>query len=161
MPPGAPRTLNVLATEPTRKGPDRGRDRRLAYLGLAMAMGFIAAAVASLALPADLRLGWWLPLHLALAGAAGTAIAAMVPFFVAALAVATPAPPALRAAGIALVSIGAAVAAIARVAGGAELGGNLAAAGGGAMYVAGIVAVGLSAGLPLRRAGGTRRPATA
>ena len=160
MPPGASRTLNVLATEPTRKGPDRGRDRRLAYLGLAMAMGFIAAAVASLALPADLRLGWWLPLHLALAGAAGTAIAAMLPFFVAALAVATPAPPALRAAGIALVSIGAAVAAIARVAGGAELGGNLAAAGGGAMYVAGIVAVGLSAGLPLRRAGGTRRPAT-
>jgi nitrite reductase (NO-forming) len=160
MQPGASRALNVLATEPARRGPDRGRDRRLAYLGLGLAIGFIAAAFASLALPANLRLGWWLPLHLALAGAAGTAIAAMLPFFVAALAVAQPAPPALRAAGIALVSLGAAVAAIARVLGGAQLEGNLVAAGGGALYVAGIVAVGLSAGLPLRRASGPRRPAT-
>lgn len=45
---------------------------------------FLAAAT-SLLLPASTRLGWWLPLHLALAGAASTAIAGAAPDFAAAL----------------------------------------------------------------------------
>jgi nitrite reductase (NO-forming) len=150
--------LPVVDTPSPRRGPDRGADRRLAFGGLVVAIGFLAAALVSLLLPAEVRLGWWLPLHLALAGAAGTAVAAMLPFFVAALAVAVPAPPALRGGAIALVAVGAAVAAVGR-ASGAALPDPLAAVGAGA-YVAGMGAVGLAAAIPLRRATGPRRPAT-
>lgn len=46
---------------------------------------FLLAAVASVFLPEDTRLGGWLPLHLALAGAASCAIAGAMPDFAAAL----------------------------------------------------------------------------
>jgi nitrite reductase (NO-forming) len=49
----------------------------------------------------------WLPLHLALAGGASTAIAGVMPFFVAALAAGRPAPSRMRAAAVALVAVGA------------------------------------------------------
>ncbi|HEX2625801.1 MAG TPA: hypothetical protein VHL56_02715, partial [Candidatus Limnocylindrales bacterium] len=96
--------LPVLETEPARRGPDRATDRRLTLSGLAVALAFLAAAGASLAVPPDSRLGLWLPVHLALAGAAATAIASMLPFFVAALAVGRPAPPILRGMSILLVA---------------------------------------------------------
>jgi nitrite reductase (NO-forming) len=150
--------LPVVEASPPRRGPDRGTDRRLAFGGLVVAIGFLAAALVSLLLPAEVRLGWWLPLHLALAGAAGTAVAAMLPFFVAALMVAAPAPPVLRGGAIALVAAGAALAGVGR-ASGAALPDPLAALGASA-YVAGAGAVGLAAVLPLRRATGPRRPAT-
>lgn len=123
-----------------------------------MAGAFLVAALASLALPDAVRLGWWLPLHLALAGAAGSAIAAMLPFFVAALTVAPPAHPLLHGGGIALVAAGAGLAAAGRAAGAAVP--DPVAAAGAVTYLAGIVAVGLSAALPLRHAAGPRRPAT-
>ncbi len=50
-----------------------------------LARGWLLAAAASLFLPSSVRLGWWLPLHLALAGAAGTAVAGAMPRFAAAL----------------------------------------------------------------------------
>ena len=49
----------------------------------------------------------WLPLHLVLAGAAGTAIAGVLPFFTAALAVAPPADPRARLAAVGLIVVGA------------------------------------------------------
>ena len=152
------RALPVIETEPARRGPDRRVDRRITYVGLGLAIGFLVAALASLAVPTGARLGAWLPLHLALAGAVGTAIAAMLPFFVTALAVAPPAPAWLRATGLVL------------VVGGATAGmlGRLPAVGivvdvavaGAVAYVAGMAAVGLAAMLPLRHATGTRRPLT-
>lgn len=150
--------LPVVEVALPNRGPDRRVDRGLAFAGLLIALGFMVATLVSLLLPAEIRLGAWLPLHLALAGAATTAIAAMLPFFVAALAVAQPAPPVLRGGAIALVATGAAVMALARVlAGGAA--GPVSAAG-AALFVAGIAGVAASAALSLRRAGGPRRRAT-
>lgn len=50
-----------------------------------LARAWLVAALASLLLPRTVRLGWWLPLHLALAGAASTAVAGAMPDFAAAL----------------------------------------------------------------------------
>ena len=50
-----------------------------------LARAWLLAAVASLLLPTSVRLGWWLPLHLALAGAAASAVAGAAPEFAAAL----------------------------------------------------------------------------
>jgi nitrite reductase (NO-forming) len=145
----------VVETEVPRSGPDRRLDRRLAVGGLAATVAFLAAAVGSLALPADARLGTWLPLHLALAGGAATAIAAMVPFFVAALAVAPPASPVLRGGSIALVVAGGTLAALGRAAQMSDV-----AALGAWLDVAGFAGVGLATALPLRRAAGPRRRLT-
>lgn len=150
-----PRRLAVLETEPPRRGPDRRIDRRLTFAGLVVAVGFLLAAIGSLALPPAARLGAWLPLHLAMAGGAGTAIAAMVPFFLATLAVAQPASPMLRGGSIALVATGAALAAVGRAVGMPE-----AAALGAWLAVAGFAGVWLATAWPLRGAGGPRRPLT-
>lgn len=152
---GAPRRLDVLETEPARRGPDRRLDRRLTFAGLVGAVVFLVAAIGSLALPEAARLGTWLPLHLAMAGGAGTAIAAMVPFFVAALAVTQPASPILRGGSIALVFVGAALAATGRAFGAPEI-----ASLGAWLDVAGFAGVGLATAWPLRHAGGARRPVT-
>jgi nitrite reductase (NO-forming) len=127
----------------------------VALTGLAAAVAFLAAAVASLALPAATRLDLWLPLHLALAGGAATAIAAMVPFFVAALAVAPPASPILRGASVALVAVGGLLAAGGRFAGAQSI-----AAVGAWADVAGFAGVALSMAWSLRHAAGPRRPVT-
>jgi nitrite reductase (NO-forming) len=149
-------TLPVLDVEPARRGPDRRGDRQLTFAGLGVAIAFLAVALASLVLPPGVRLGWWLPLHLALAGAAG--IAAMVPFFVAALAVGPPAPVAVRGASILLVASGAVAGVVGRSASGGGL--SPVAAAGAAAYVAGIAAVAWSAWFSLRHAEGQRRRAT-
>ena len=151
----AQRSLAVLDTAPARRGPDRRVDRRLTYLGLAVAIAFLVAAIASLLLPPAARLGAWLPLHLAMAGGAGTAIAAMVPFFTAALAVGSPASPVLRGGSIGLVAIGGTLAAVGRAGGAPAV-----AALGAWLDVVGFAGVGLATALPLLRAGGPRRPVT-
>jgi hypothetical protein len=79
----------------------------------------------------------WLPLHLALAGGASTAIAGVMPFFVAALSAGKPAPARLRVAAVALVAAGAGLVATHGIAPGLALGVPLAALG-GAVYLAGI-----------------------
>jgi len=152
------RALPVLETEPARRGPDRSADRRVTLAGLVVAIIFVALAVLSLALPAGARLGLWLPVHLALAGAAGTAIAAMLPFFVAALAVGRPVPAPVRVASLVLVAGGALLGVAGRLASGGDT--SLVAAGGAGAFVAGMTLVGLSAALPLRAASGTRRVIT-
>lgn len=152
------RSLPVLDTEPATRGPDRGRDRRLTVAGLAAAVAFLAAGLASLALPTAARLDAWLPLHLVLAGGAGTAIAAMLPFFTAALTVARPGPPPLRGAAIAAIALGAALAALGRAVFGP--GPSPLAAAGAAFYGVGAILVLLATLAALRGATGPRRPVT-
>ena len=68
-------------------------DRRITIGGLLVSAVFLGAAVATVILPEPTRHGLWLPVHLALAGGAGAAVAAALPFFVAALSVVQPEVP--------------------------------------------------------------------
>lgn len=154
----AAHALPVIETAPVRRGPDRAADRRVTLAGLGIATMFLALAAASLMLPAEERLGVWLPAHFALAGAAGTAIASMLPFFVAALAVGRPAAPMLRIGAILLVASGTVVAVAGRIAAGG--GTSAVAAVAAAAYILGMGLVAMSAALPLRGATGSRRPVT-
>lgn len=132
---------------------DRNADRRITAAGIAVAGGFVAAALVSLALPAAARLGAWLPLHLVLAGGAGVAIGSAMPFFSAALSAAPPAPGRLRVSTLALLAGGAI-----GVASRAATGGGALPVLGGIAYLAGIVALFAATFLPLRGALGPRRP---
>jgi nitrite reductase (NO-forming) len=138
--------------------PDAGRsisrtaDRRLTLAGLLVSAGFLAAAVAAALLPESVRRGVWLPVHLALAGAAGTAVASVLPFFVASLSVAPPMGRIVRGGAIGLIAGGAAAASLG-VAG--EVG-PLAIAGAFA-YLAGLGGVAVAAFWPLRFSRGRRR----
>lgn len=136
-------------------GVRREADRRIALGSLLVAGGFmvLAVAVALLGRAGPAGLGW-LPLHLLLAGGAGTAIAGMMPFFSAALAAAAPADPRLRIAGVALVAIGAA--AVASRADPLVAPGPLPAIGGLA-FIGGMVLVGLATVGAARRGLATRR----
>jgi len=135
-------------------GISRSADRRITFAGLAAAAVFLALAAASILLPPAIRLGTWLPVHLALAGAAATAIAAVLPFFTTALVVARPVRPAIRIGGIALVAFGAL--SVMTVYGHA-LGQVVPATLAGGSFLAGIVLVGVAALAPLRGALGPRR----
>jgi nitrite reductase (NO-forming) len=132
---------------------DRATDRRVALFGILVALAFMAAALASLALPEATRKGLWLPLHLALAGGASSAIAGLVPFFVAAFAAARPADPALRLSGLIGIAGGAAGVTVGVV---AAPGGWLAPVGGLA-YVAGVALTGAATIRPLSGALGPSR----
>lgn len=132
----------------------RSADRRLTALGIGLAATFVLLAGLALLLPADVRLGWWLPVHLVLAGAAATAISGVMPFFSAAVAAAPPAPSPLRLSGILGVATGGLLVAISRSLGDA---GPWVGGGGGLIYLAGLTAVAGSTLLPLRSALGPRR----
>jgi len=151
--PGAGRGTLPVMPAVTRFRLDRNADRRITAGGIAVAGGFVAAALVSLALPAAARLGTWLPLHLALAGGAGVAIGSAMPFFSSALSAAPPAPARLRLATLALLAGGAI-----GVASRAAVGGGALPVLGGIAYLAGIVALFAATFLPLRGALGPRRP---
>ncbi len=123
---------------------DRGNDRLIAASSIAVAVAFLAAAGLALFLPAAVRRGVWLPIHLALAGGATTAVAGVMPFFVAAFAAAPPADPRLRAAAVAASALGALVV----VAGVLGAGGEVAALG-GALFVGAIVLIGAATLRPI------------
>jgi hypothetical protein len=124
----------------------------VAAAGAAAANAMGAAATPSTA---------WLPLHLALAGGASTAIAGVMPFFVAALSAGRPAPARLRAAAVVLVAVGAGLVATHGLA--ALPVGPAVAVAGGVLYLTGIAATaacvqasgrgGLMARRPIVRAG--------
>ncbi len=116
-----------------------------------MSAAFLGAAVATMTLPEPTRHGLWLPVHLALAGGAGTAVAAVLPFFVAALSVVQPRGPVVRGGAIALIAGGALAASLGVVAGVPALG-----LGGAVAYLTGLLAVSVAAFRPLRRAKDTR-----
>jgi nitrite reductase (NO-forming) len=149
----------VIPLEPLGRGRprppvSRSLDRRITAFGIALAAAFVLAAALSTLAPPSLRIGWWLPLHLLLAGAAATAIAGVMPFFSTALAAVAPAAPALRVVGVAGVAAGAVLVTVARGLG--DLG-PLVGGAGGVVYVIGLLAVGAAAILPLRVALGPRR----
>jgi len=77
--------------------------------------------------------GPWLPLHLALAGGASVAIAALLPFFAATLVATAPAPGAWRAAALGLIGGGALLLTV-----GFRSGQLMVAAAGGVLYLAGM-----------------------
>ncbi len=135
-------------------GISRSADRRITFGGLIVTVVFLGLAAASILLPAAIRLGTWLPVHLVLAGAAATAIAAVLPFFTTALVVAPPVRPAIRIGGIALVAIGAL--SVMTVYGHAR-GQVLPTALTGGSFIAGIALVAVAALAPLRGALGPRR----
>jgi len=144
--PGPPGSRSAIP-----RGPSRNADRRVTAGGIAVACAFFTLAGLATLLPADVRHGTWLPLHLALAGGAGTAIAAVMPFFTAALAAAPPAGPRLRIAAISLVASGAVL-----VTGGYASGHGLVAGAGACAYLLGLLAVAAATWLPLRRGLGPR-----
>lgn len=87
---------------------DRSSDRRVALVAMVISVGYMAAALAATLLPDAIRQGVWLPIHLALAGGATTAIAGVMPFFSAAIASAPPSDARLRLSAVAAVALGAA-----------------------------------------------------
>ena len=120
-------------------------------MAIALAITFLATALASFALPAEVRRGLWLPLHLALAGGASTAIAGVLPFFVAAFAAAPPTRASVRALSVFCVAAGAALVTI-----GVVLPLALVAVAGGALFIAGICLVAAVSLQPLRAGLGPR-----
>ena len=130
----------------------RADDRRIAYAGLIVSAVLMALAIASLALPAPIRRGVWLPLHLALAGAAATAVASVMPFFTTTLGVAPPARRSIRIAAISFVSIGSLV-----IVTGVVTAFPAVATVGGLAYIAGLGAVAIAAFRPLGASLGPKR----
>lgn len=130
---------------------ERTADRRVTAAGLWAAGGFLLLVIASAALPPNDRLGTWLPLHLALAGAAAQAIGAALPFFTASLLAGRPARWEVRAAVQVLLGTGA-------FAVSAGMAAHLppVAAAGGVAFVSGIGLLACVAFLPLRHALGSR-----
>ena len=144
-----PSALVVLP--PARPTILRGTDRKITFAGVLAAAALLGAGGLS-AILAGSGAGAWLPLHLAMAGAAGTAIASVLPFFTTALAQVAPARPAMRIGSIAMICGGSVLAAIG-MNGAAPVIASL----GGAAYLAGVVLLAMSAFLPLRAALGSRR----
>ena len=136
---------------PSRPTIRRGDDRRVTFGGLMTAAVLLALAAATAAHPLAAGQATWLSLHLALAAAAGTAVASVMPFFTAALARVAPARPITRIAAIALVAGGALA-----VAGGVAGGVRPLAVAGGTAYVVGLLLTAANAFLPLRSTLGPR-----
>jgi nitrite reductase (NO-forming) len=145
-----------MLAPPARQGVGISRfaDRRIAFAGLGISAVYVALAAASILFPPSVRLGAWLPLHLLLAGGAATAIAAVLPFFTAALVVATPVRPVIRIGGIALVAMGTAAAMLVyNLARGQAAPAALA----GGSFLAGLGLVAVATFAPMRGALGPRR----
>jgi hypothetical protein len=142
--PAAPRRRPVPA--------DRSNDRLVVLAALGIALVFLLASLVSMLLPPETRQGAWLPLHLALAGAAATAIAGVMPFFSAALAAAPPAGARLRFTAVGAVSAGALAVSVGVIGQASVL-----AVAGGLLFITGAGLTGLATVRPLRRALGPSR----
>lgn len=142
-----------LAALHRRQAPiDRSNDRLVALGAIGIAVTFLVASLLATLLPAQVRLGIWLPLHLALAGAATTAIAGVMPFFSAAFAAAPPSDARLRWAAVGAVALGAA-----SVAGGGIVGQVSLSVPGGVVFVVGIALTGIATIRPMSGALGPSR----
>jgi nitrite reductase (NO-forming) len=144
-PPGSPGLVipSELHRRPTIR---RAGDRTVVAVALVLSLLYLAAAAAAIALAPPVRRGVWLPLHLAMAGAAATAIAGILPYFTTSLAGAPPAPTGWRFLAVAAVASGAAA-----VAGGVPSGVSPLAVAGGSVFLVGIALTGWVAFGPLRR----------
>jgi hypothetical protein len=135
----------------SRRAVDRRADRLVAVSTVVIALAFLAAAVLATFLPADQRVGLWLPLHLALAGAASTIIAGVMPFFSAAIGAAQPVDARLRWTSVLLVAGGAALVTV-----GYTRGADAVAVLGGLAFIGGSLTVGYATVAPWRRGLGPR-----
>ena len=133
---------------------DRDADRRITGLSIGLGALFVGAGLLAATIGALSGGSAWMPLHLVLAGAAGTVIAGVLPFFTAALAVAPPADARARLAAVGCIVVGAIVV-IAAIRGGSSVLGAV----GGSVYLVGLALVAVVASRPLRRALGPRRRA--
>jgi hypothetical protein len=124
----------------------------VAVVAIALAVAFLVAAAVAMILPGADRRGAWLPLHLALAGGATTAIAGVMPFFAAAFAAAPPSDVRLRFAAVAAVTAGA-VGVSFGVVGSA----STVAVAGGSLFIGGVLMTGTATIRPLMRALGPSR----
>jgi hypothetical protein len=143
-----------IALTAARHGPiSRDDDRRVTFAGLVVAAALLGLAIGSMLLPEAVRRGAWLPTHLALAGAASTAVAAVLPFFTASLAFAAPVGRGPRILGVAGIASGAVLVSV-------GVSGNLdtLAVAGGLIYLIGLAATAYAALVPLRHSFGPRRP---
>lgn len=133
----------------------RDDDRRVAVLSVVIAGAYLLASAASALarVVGNESIPFWLPLHLAFAGGASTAISGVMPFFVAALAAGRPAPARLRMTGVTLVAGGALLVSVRGVAPTFGLAPEL----GGVLYLVGIAVVAMTirasgrGGLMMRR----------
>ncbi len=117
--------------------PRAARPRATSRAAMTLARAWLTLAGLALLLPERVRLGVWLPLHLALAGAISTAISGAMQNFVLGL-TASPAPPAwIVAVQLALVTAG-----VAGIAVGRPLGSEPIVGAGGALFVAGVAVLG-------------------
>ena len=131
---------------------DRSSDRWVVLVAILAAVAFLVAAIVAMFLPESGRRGAWLPLHLAMAGAATTAISGVMPFFAAAFAAAPPSDARLRLAAVGAVALGAAAVALGVAGNVVEL-----AVVGGCAYVAGIMLTAVATVRPLGQALGPSR----
>jgi nitrite reductase (NO-forming) len=148
-------TQDVIDPSSLRRRPthvDRSGDRWVAVGAIVIAVSFLVAALVSFLLPVELRRGGWLPLHLALAGGAASAIAGVMPFFSAAFAAAPPSDTRLRWSALLAVALGAVGVAI-----GVSVPVSGLAVVGGAVFIGGIVLTGIVTVRPLRSALGASR----
>jgi nitrite reductase (NO-forming) len=143
-------SLGAPPREPGSRSTDRGSERRTVLGGLVLAAGFLFAGLLA-AVTSGTTSGSWLPLHLALAGAAGIAIGTMLPHFMVSLAAASPAPALRRRAGLALLSVGVAAAAV-----GMSSGPRTLAAAGGIAYISGLAVTAWTGFVPARAGLGRR-----
>ena len=142
-----------LAALHRRQAPiDRSNDRLVALGAIGIAITFLVGSLLATLLPTQVRLGIWLPLHLALAGAATTAIAGIMPFFSAAFAAAPPSDVRLRWAAVVAVALGAASVAAGVVAAQVSL-----SVPGGVVFVIGIALTGIATIRPMGGALGPSR----
>ncbi len=148
--------------QPNQRRPPISRtgDRAITIGGVFVSGLFLVAAAASAFMGPEIRHGIWLPLHLALAGGATTAIAAALPFFATSLLTAAPAPLAIRATAIALVAAGASAVAVGVATQGGAIRPEATPLGlaplGGLAFAAGVVLVGWSALWTVRGSVGMR-----
>ena len=119
---------------------------------IGIAVAYLLGAVLAILLPTAVRGGAWLPLHLALAGGATSAIAGVMPYFTSAFAAAPPANRWLRTAAVGAVALGALGVASGVVGDQAGL-----AVAGGVGFMAGIGLTGIAAIRPLGRGLGPSR----
>ncbi len=144
-------SLDAARPERTPRRIDRSSDRLVAVVSIVIAVTFLIAALVGALLPVNVRRGLWLPLHLALAGGATTAIAGVMPFFSAALAAAPPSDFLLRITSVAAVAAGAVGVTVGITANQPPV-----AASGGVAFVAGSLLVAAATLRPLRRSLGPR-----
>jgi nitrite reductase (NO-forming) len=130
---------------------DRLNERAVLRLGLALAVSFLTASVATLLLMPPMAV--WTAIHLALAGSATIAIGTFMPHFSVTLAGVRPARSGLRVVGIALLAAGSALVVL-----GVPRNADTIAVTGGLVVLAGVAITAWVTFIPLRRGIARRHP---